>query len=332
MPSGKPRLYVALYPSGVSNSEERKYHWAFIVGPKKESSKVVPGIRYHVTNPPHVGWQYEKADLKNVRFTNNLLARIMIAKVEDVERLERILQNVPVIQNDPEWRCRTWIKNALGELEKDGQVVGTAQLSWEKIERTARDYVAQKTAAGRYQQEDIIAKPRPMWDMLEEKETLFETLSCGGLDWVWWRRIERGDESEFTPPLVSCFLHLELCGKRLEEAAQTILPTSPDQVSKPCGSVLPIVRIPTCKFPINDAYNLLASNQDVGWVEISMCENRVWPWTILHSFHFFQLFLFRAFQIARLCTVGGAKAFSKPDVKVLNGRERAEASFVSVHS
>lgn len=56
------------------------------------------------------------------------------------------------------------------ELEKDGQVVGTAQLSLEKIERTARDYVAQKTAAGRYQQEDIVARPRPMWDMLEKKE------------------------------------------------------------------------------------------------------------------------------------------------------------------
>jgi hypothetical protein len=61
-------------------------------------------------------------------------------------------------------------QECVGRLEKGGQVVGTVQLSWEKIERTARNYVAQKTAAGRYQQEDIIAKPRPMWDMLEEKE------------------------------------------------------------------------------------------------------------------------------------------------------------------
>ncbi|KAH0336342.1 hypothetical protein KCU81_g8583, partial [Aureobasidium melanogenum] len=171
MPSGKPRLYVALYPSGVSNNEERKYHWAFLIGPKSENAREVPGVRHHVTNPAHVGWQYEKADLANVRMTNNLLARIAIAKIEDVERLEAILKSVPVVQNDSNWRCRTWIASALAEIEKDGKAVGTAVLDWKEIEETARRYVAQKTAAGRYLDVEKIRKPRPTWSMLEDKET-----------------------------------------------------------------------------------------------------------------------------------------------------------------
>lgn len=148
-----------------------RYPWAFLIGPKRETATEVPGVRYHVTNPAHVGWQYEKANLTNVRMTNNLLARIAIAKIEDVERLDAILKNVPVVQNDSNWRCRTWIASALAEIEKDGKVVGTAVLDWNKIEKTARRYVAQKTAAGRYLDVKEIEKSRPTWSMLEDKET-----------------------------------------------------------------------------------------------------------------------------------------------------------------
>jgi len=186
MPVKKDRLYIALYPSGVVNNEERKYvkpqifrsgiftlnrfHWGFLIGPKKEKGENTPGTRYHVKNAALQGWMYEEVPLQNVKSTNNLLARIMIAKIDDKERLVNIFRTIPVIQLDPNWRCRTWVANALEAIEKDGKCVGTSQLDWSVVEAKAREYVAQKTAAGRYDDYADILGPKPTWDMLDDKE------------------------------------------------------------------------------------------------------------------------------------------------------------------
>jgi hypothetical protein len=92
--------------------------------------------------------------------------------VEDQKRLTAILRSIPVVQNDPNWRCRSWIASALAELAKDGKAVGTSQLKWEKVEMTARQYVAQKAAAGRYQRAEQTLLPKPTWNMLENKEAV----------------------------------------------------------------------------------------------------------------------------------------------------------------
>jgi len=171
MPSNKPRLYIALYPSGVVNNEERKYHWSFLIGPKTEKDSEVPGTRYHVKNTPF-GWTYEELALRNVKSTINLLARIVIAKVEDQNRLAEIFRNTPVTQNDPNWRCRTWVKEVLSRIAQDGKAVGSAELDWDKIEGLARGYVGKKTAEGRYAKADELLLPKPTWDMLERKEVV----------------------------------------------------------------------------------------------------------------------------------------------------------------
>lgn len=44
---------------------------------------------YHVKNTAVGGWRYEAVALANVRSTVNLLARILIAKVEDERRHDR---------------------------------------------------------------------------------------------------------------------------------------------------------------------------------------------------------------------------------------------------
>lgn len=106
------------------------------------------------------------------RSTTNLLARILIAKIEDQERLATILRNQPIVQNDPNWRCRTWIAGVLEELARDGKAVGTSQLNWEEVGATARQYVAKKVAAGRFDDTDRLLKPKPTWDMIENKETV----------------------------------------------------------------------------------------------------------------------------------------------------------------
>ncbi|KAF4999146.1 hypothetical protein FDECE_11588 [Fusarium decemcellulare] len=166
----KKRLYIALYPSGVVNNEERRYHWGFLIGPKNEAGAEVPGMRYHVKNHPIHNWMYEEIPLSNVRSTNNLLARILIAKVEDEDRLIEIIRNTTVVQNDPNWRCRTWVAEALSRIDKDGRAVGTAELDWGKIEAVAREYVANKTAAGRYLNAADMALPKPTWDIIQGKE------------------------------------------------------------------------------------------------------------------------------------------------------------------
>ncbi|KAI0117708.1 hypothetical protein GGR51DRAFT_264009 [Nemania sp. FL0031] len=170
MVSNKKRLYIALYPSGVSNNEERRYHWAFLLGPKVEDRPQAPGVKYHVKNHPIHGWMYEEVEVSDVKSTDNLLIRVMIAKVEDEKRLAEILRTTPVIQGDPNWRCRTWITDALSGLTKDGKSVGTSQLDWSRIEPVARNYVAEKTAAGRYADVDALEAPRPTWDIIEGRE------------------------------------------------------------------------------------------------------------------------------------------------------------------
>jgi len=60
----------------------------------------------------------------------------------------------------------------LAELARDGKAVGTSQLDWEVVEATARQYVARKAAAGRYERVEDVLKPKPTWDMLEGQETV----------------------------------------------------------------------------------------------------------------------------------------------------------------
>ncbi|KAF5565909.1 hypothetical protein FNAPI_1458 [Fusarium napiforme] len=181
----KKRLYVALYPSGVVNNLERRYHWGFLIGPKKESTPEVPGMRYHVKNLPVGGWVYEELSLPNIRSTTRLLARIVIAKVEDEGRLVEIIRNTPVVQNDPNWRCRRWVADVLSRIAQDGMgkwppqsiaqdggAVGTSELDWAKIKPVAREYVANKTAAGRCLHGEDMLLPKPTWDMLQGKEVV----------------------------------------------------------------------------------------------------------------------------------------------------------------
>ncbi|KAB5554691.1 hypothetical protein GE09DRAFT_1222175 [Coniochaeta sp. 2T2.1] len=159
MPSDKRRLYIALYPSGVGNNPERMYHWGFIIGPKetkkvKSSQDPPTGKRCHVKNRAKKGvpggeWFYEERDLPNAQTSIQLLARLVIAKVEDEARLLAIIRNAPVITGDPNWRCRTWCAGAFG-----------------------REYVAGKNAAKRYDTQELVLGPKPTYDLIEDKELL----------------------------------------------------------------------------------------------------------------------------------------------------------------
>ncbi|KAL8297125.1 hypothetical protein RB597_006283 [Gaeumannomyces tritici] len=93
--SNKKRLYIALYPTGAKQAPgERKYHWALLVGPKKEEGEEVPGMRYHAKNTQGNAWQYEETGVRDVKSTNLLLVRVLIAKVVDEERLAQVMRSV----------------------------------------------------------------------------------------------------------------------------------------------------------------------------------------------------------------------------------------------
>ncbi|KAM0417369.1 hypothetical protein ACHAPT_012603 [Fusarium lateritium] len=160
-PDPDPESYASL---------RARYQWGFLVGPKVEDQEVVQGMRYHVKNLTSQGWVYEKAELSNVRTTGNLLVRVLIAKVANEERLADIFQNVPVVQDDPGWRCRTWVANALRAVKEDGRAVGRAVLNWENIEDVARRYAGEKIDGGRFKDPALAQMPKPTWDMLENRE------------------------------------------------------------------------------------------------------------------------------------------------------------------
>ena len=149
-----------------------RYHWGFLIGPKDENTKAsTPGLRCHVKNHPLNGWVYEEVELQNVTSTNNLLARLVIAKIEDEKRLLKILKRTAIKHGDPNFRCRTWMADALSRISKaEPRAVGTSELDWNKIERKGRRYVEKKAAEGRYLEAERMAEPKPTWDMMEQKE------------------------------------------------------------------------------------------------------------------------------------------------------------------
>lgn len=82
--------------------------------------------------------------------TQMLLARIVVGKVTDKERLIYILRSVPVIQGYHAWTCVSWVKHALEALRGDGRALGTSTLDWDTVGDTATGYVQQKKDQGRY--------------------------------------------------------------------------------------------------------------------------------------------------------------------------------------
>ncbi|KAI1314075.1 hypothetical protein F5Y03DRAFT_389558 [Xylaria venustula] len=137
---------------------EDTYHWALIVGPKNELRAGAGGTRFHakekltvtgVPPRPHTVWTYEEKPI-SLRPTPMLLVRILIAKVVDKNRLQAILQGIPIRSDAPGWNCVGWVQEALEALVQDGKALGTSAKSWVAVRDTAVLYVARKKAAHRF--------------------------------------------------------------------------------------------------------------------------------------------------------------------------------------
>lgn len=96
-------------------------------------------------------WIYERIEPTRLR-TWNLLARLIVAKIENVELLEQTLESVPVVQGDPAWTCRVWVREAVAALVQAGALGTRVDLEdWESVERECREYMAGKIQQGRWQ-------------------------------------------------------------------------------------------------------------------------------------------------------------------------------------
>ncbi|PGH02262.1 hypothetical protein AJ80_08887 [Polytolypa hystricis UAMH7299] len=173
--SNKDRIYVALYARG--GQDPNTYHWAIIVGPKTEVEGG-RGFRYHArqrldpTTPGRQVWHYEALDIPLTQ-TSMLLARVMIGKVANHAQLAKTLAAVPREQDNPAWTCRIWVRDAIAALEADGKSLGTRVTNWQKIEQTAKTYVARKREQRRYDGSGTWkAGTVPTYDLLEEKEVI----------------------------------------------------------------------------------------------------------------------------------------------------------------
>ena len=134
------------------------------------------GTRYHakefITGQGVSAWQFEERGT-TLAATSMLLVRVMIAKVENKDRLNNIMRNTPVRQGVTGWNCVSWVQEALQSLEADKKVLGTGVTEWTKVRDAAMDYCQRKKDAHRFDgQGSYNMKKAATYDLVERKETI----------------------------------------------------------------------------------------------------------------------------------------------------------------
>ncbi|KAL0929465.1 uncharacterized protein CTRU02_215631 [Colletotrichum truncatum] len=181
MPSDKDRLYVALYARGGQPKMpglEDTYHWAFLVGPKHESANS-RGRRIHAKETmtlageppmPQMQWEYESKKV-TMAPTSAILVRVVIAKIEDKDRLKSIFEEISLESED--FNCVKFVKDGWRAAQKDNKALGTSAKGWKAIRDTAMWYVEKKRAEHRFDGTGTYDPTKvPTWDMLEDKELI----------------------------------------------------------------------------------------------------------------------------------------------------------------
>lgn len=102
-----------------------------------------------------------------------ILARILVGKVANTERLNSVLKSTGIKATQPGWNCVVWVKEALQGLEEDGKALGTSKTNWTSVRDAAMRYVEQKNAQGRFNGKGKFDRSKvATWDMLEGKEAI----------------------------------------------------------------------------------------------------------------------------------------------------------------
>lgn len=116
------------------------------------------GTKYHAKNPlPSIAgdqlrWVFETKQVPLEPF-EMLMARVSIARIKDVKRLDAILRAVPVVLDSDSWNCVYWVQDALIQLEScstERVLKPGALLAWDEVREVALQYVQSKTDEHRY--------------------------------------------------------------------------------------------------------------------------------------------------------------------------------------
>ncbi len=143
-----PVLYVALYDTGDAPSEPDDYHWAFIVGPSQEEAnskgtlysmeprQIMVYNHYRGRKAGQWRWIYHQPTVP-LRGQRNLLARLMIAEVNDMSMLQMTVMRygqVVIMREHLEWMSVKWVKNVLKGLDGETGCLGRRMESFEDVE------------------------------------------------------------------------------------------------------------------------------------------------------------------------------------------------------
>lgn len=168
---------MALYARGgriPGSSDPATYHWALIVGPKTERPDDV-AIRYHAKDRTNASglkeWRFERVEA-SLQATSMILVRITVAKIIKPEEVEMILRAIPIVQNNPDWDCITWVKDALTALDQSG-CFGTRQSEWTVVKQAAIEYVTRKVTEHRFDGKiKVDTEKVPTYDLIDRKEVV----------------------------------------------------------------------------------------------------------------------------------------------------------------
>lgn len=117
-------------------------------------------------------WRYERLET-SLTATSQILARVVVGKVVDMNRLTKIFDGTPVHPEIPGWNCVAWVKEALVSALNDEKALGTAVSDWDSARDTMMKYIAEKRAAHRFDgQAGFDPNTVPTWDMLAGKELI----------------------------------------------------------------------------------------------------------------------------------------------------------------
>jgi hypothetical protein len=132
-------------------------------------------MRYHVAQKLLPGnrliWYYQKRSI-TLLATEQILVRILIGKIADLDRMADVVKSVPIKAGDRSWNCVTWAKEVIEALHVDGGALGTCVTDWNTIRDAAMKYVTEKLAKNRFTGEAWRSGQQrpPTYDLLRRKE------------------------------------------------------------------------------------------------------------------------------------------------------------------
>lgn len=175
-PRNKPRLYIGLH---ARPKHQKMYHWSLLISPKHEKFTQNETARHHAVKNLGIRqdgagleqkWSYESHTLMNLR-DQGLLVRVLVGKVEtSSEEVERLLSGVPVVQDDPSWRCQTWIACAYETLVRSDALGARPKLEeWSSVIEKCLEYLQSKKSQGAFETFQL-STPVPTMDLLTGRE------------------------------------------------------------------------------------------------------------------------------------------------------------------